>query len=972
MKKWIVIILILYYQPLIGQQPHMLQFTDENGLPSSTVYQILQDRKDYIWIGTARGLVRYDGRKFETIDLSTLLDKEIVFLKEDYLGRIWINNLSGEVGWIENMELHLPKFDGLNENKLPGRFTIRDSTIILNYFDEVRQLLIYDLNRDGSLSSRAFPFTEIYTSKLSQYYFEESIYFEKIRYRDNHLCFNYLHNDSIKEHCQIHFFEDIKMGDEDFFLNGIDNRGRLLMSNKLIFIRYDIANNTSEIIYDCSANRINACDVKDNNIWLFSKNGIIVFDAHTLEKKMVMLDGINSHISFEDREKNTWFPTTAHGIYLMYNMNSLIYTPSNSKIPKSDIYSIYYDDLEGSLYLGMSGGYLSRIEIKTENFTNYKLPVSGRLIAMEWDEHDMLWMGLDDGICILDRDSDAIIKTRYSYAIKALKATKSGEMWCGNSSMIAKWQNHQKSIGKIYQDVIMYKRTYSVVEDHNSQIWIGTTDGLYSYRDEKVTPFLNGDNDKFSITDIVISMDSSLWVATANEGVLQIKHDKIVGRYTQDDGLASNNCISLFSLNDTLLIGTDRGLSMLDNKSGKVISINIRDGLPSDEINCITTNGSIIWMGTPKGLVAMNIDRLTSNENRPPILLEGLSVNGEKFNLSNLNSFEYWQNTLDFEYVGIDIKSNQNESYIYRLKGLDDEWHATPSQNARFHTLRPGDYMFEVKSVNDIGVESSTTAKLAFTIKKPWWKSVWFYIGSTFIAAIIMSIILMWRNNEKKKRARIENKLKERIHELKTEALKSQMNPHFIYNSLNAIQDFFITHDDESALLYLSKFAHLIRLIFDYSGKNTITLHEELEFISLYLDLEKLRFGDRVDVIFEIDNSLKDFAMQYQMPPLLLQPIIENVFKHGLMHRLEGGVVKIQFKDEEGYIKCTIEDNGIGRKAANKMKNWRQKTRSYGGLQAVEERLILWRKDSNINPLEIRDLENSDGKPLGTRITVTI
>ena len=420
MKKWLFI-LVLFSTSLVGQEPFMKHLTNEKGLPSMTIYQILQDKEGYIWLGSAKGLSRYDGRKFVNIDLSSMLDKEIIHMQEDFLGRIWINNLSGQVAWIEDMELHFPTLEALPEGSLPIRLKIHGDDLFLSHKKLDRKLLIYKLHADGSISKKEYTDTGVVNLIISQLSYGDTIYFSAFGLKDNSLRYYYFHNDSIKQEYIETDFEGYDVGDGKFLLLEVDNKNRFLLDNGDYVLRYDKDKDKIERIYDCAENRINDCKIRDGKIWLFTKNGILVFDEETLEKEKEFLSGINSHVMFEDREHNLWFPTAANGIFLLYNMNTLTYNSENSNIPKSDIYSLYYEGADSTLYIGMSNGYLSKYDQRKKTFSNYKLPLSGRVVSMDIDENGFLWLGLDDGMCLMDTSNDQIVRINSSSAIKVVK-----------------------------------------------------------------------------------------------------------------------------------------------------------------------------------------------------------------------------------------------------------------------------------------------------------------------------------------------------------------------------------------------------------------------------------------------------------------------------------------------------------------------------------------------------------------------
>lgn len=227
----------------------------------------------------------------------------------------------------------------------------------------------------------------------------------------------------------------------------------------------------------------------------------------------------------------------------------------------------------------------------------------------------------------------------------------------------------------------------------------------------------------------------------------------------------------------------------------------------------------------------------------------------------------------------------------------------------------------------------------------------------------------------KKTKEQREAAFKEKISRFKMQALQAQMNPHFIFNSMNAIQQFIVTNDNEAAMNYLSKFARLIRLIFEYSQKTQITLRQEINFLSLYLHLENLRFKNKIEAGVHVEPNIP--LDQIELPPLLIQPLIENAFKHGLMHRPQGGKIDIRFSLNKQVLTCTIEDNGVGRVAAAKLNSWRPEEYRSSGIKITEERLNLINARQEPESIDhqqmiITDLVDHNNQALGTRIELIL
>lgn len=258
-------------------------------------------------------------------------------------------------------------------------------------------------------------------------------------------------------------------------------------------------------------------------------------------------------------------------------------------------------------------------------------------------------------------------------------------------------------------------------------------------------------------------------------------------------------------------------------------------------------------------------------------------------------------------------------------------------------------------------------------------------IALFLIGFIFSRYVLQKRKNEAHLRKRAENELKiqrlegekakaalqQRAKELEIQALRSQMNPHFIFNCLNAINRFILGHETEAASDYLTKFSRLMRMIMNHSRHSVISLAEELEVLQLYLDMEKLRFKDAFDYAIVLDDELD--TSDIHIPPLLLQPFVENAIWHGLMHKQERGLLTVTLRAESEMLTCIIQDNGVGRQKAGMLKSKSAQKHKSMGLQITAERLnLLTGTGAPGHFFNIEDLYDAAGGPAGTRVVLKI
>lgn len=206
--------------------------------------------------------------------------------------------------------------------------------------------------------------------------------------------------------------------------------------------------------------------------------------------------------------------------------------------------------------------------------------------------------------------------------------------------------------------------------------------------------------------------------------------------------------------------------------------------------------------------------------------------------------------------------------------------------------------------------------------------------------------------------------------EVQLAALRSQMNPHFIFNALNSIKKFVLTNDAANADKYLGKFSKLIRSILDNSRSGIIKLDKEVEMLTLYLDLEKLRFGKKLSYNIFLDLTLQ--AGSISIPAMIIQPFVENAILHGIMHKDKPGSIAISFIDHQKFIEIRIEDDGVGRKESKKFKINKEEYASVG-IDVTTQRLVALKATTDVPAgIQIIDLDDADGNNRGTLVKVFV
>jgi len=335
--------------------------------------------------------------------------------------------------------------------------------------------------------------------------------------------------------------------------------------------------------------------------------------------------------------------------------------------------------------------------------------------------------------------------------------------------------------------------------------------------------------------------------------------------------------------------------------------------------------------------------------------------------------------TIDFTAEALWYTSPQTVHFEYRLLGAsNDKWQtAQPTQrNFSFTGLEPGKYEFQAVAINSIGTRADAPIIYSFYIKKPWWQQWWLYLIILAVVIDIIYLAVQERIDTIKKRndLLVETiQLQSEVRNSMLTAIKSQMNPHFIFNALNTIQSFIYSNDKSKANSYLGKFSNLIRIVLDSSNKKTISLTEEVETLQLYVDLEVMRFENTLQASIHVDPSLDTDGIF--IPPMLIQPFVENAIKHGLLHKINNRKLSISFKPSANKqaLEIEIDDNGIGRERSAFLNAQKNDEHNSFAIKANQTRIdLLNQLSTNKIVLKIIDKKDADNIAKGTTVKLFI
>lgn len=591
-------------------------------------------------------------------------------------------------------------------------------------------------------------------------------------------------------------------------------------------------------------------------------------------------------------------------------------------------------------FLVKSGDQLMLVKQSGEIQKLGKLPVSAGLINLVSNGKDKIWLVHGErGIFELE-----LAKTNWKQLQLKGKLTNSG------------WEE----IGKI-----------NAVEIHNGSLFIAGSEGLFEVNtsSQKVTvpAYLNSFNSD-EITTLYVDRHGFLWAGTISSGCfgVDLTKNQIAYRFDEKTEFPIAEVKEIVEdQNDYLWVRTTDAVIRIDYQKSVFHVLNEGNGVAN--IRTILCGKESLVFVQSTSIVSSDLIGIFPQTNVPEPYIQRIIVLNDTNSKLNLRSFTSSQNSIQFEFGVLDFGNIGNNKVSYRLVGLDDNWQtANNKDEVSYYNLSGGRYRFEYRVISN-GKEY--TAFYDFKVLNPFYLRWWFITLSIIVLMFLIWAYIRLRIRRFETTERMKAQFSADLNEMESKALQAQMNPHFLFNSLNSIRLFVLKNEVDSAANYIAKFSKLLRMILNYSRQDMITVYDEIQSMKLYMDFERLRFDNGFD--FDIEISGQE-VLDCQIPPLIVQPFIENAIWHGLMPRMDSkGYIHVSFKLEEKALIVTVEDNGIGRDKAKENNSRRSLKEGSVGLQITKERLKgLSFKTKKHNDVKIVDLFDENNQARGTLVNL--
>jgi ligand-binding sensor domain-containing protein/anti-sigma regulatory factor (Ser/Thr protein kinase) len=944
-------------QWLYSQTTQIIRYTTKEGLPSNSIYRTIIDKKGFLWIAGESGLSRYDGRVFKNyFTTDGLPDAEVTEIIIDSSGTLWALAF-----------LKKPAY--YNEKK--DRFENSDTDPELNKIETGNTSVSASLQFGGMVFCNNEKSLFVYKNGGVTVW--KNIYSNRINYRPEMVIeyqpdkYIVISGDSLRYLEKGKITKSIYFGQPFDRCEYFNNTLYILQSNGISGF---VLNKQGEIVSRLQQEypfklKVMCRSGKDLAVTSVSGNTYTI-DAATLALKENIFSQFIIRSVMEDRNGNYWLATKDEGLIKIQQKRIYSYT-ENKELVKSFNAVLKTDKLiaannkgELLIYDGLYG--LKKIMLNTPDNS------SDTWVRNMLDLRNDIYVATQTGSFLIDKNTHAIKKAFIAGINKSTKAA-----YKLNDSTIllgghAQLFTYNINSGKFTDSIT--KRITAIGADNAQRIYIGSTDGLY--RKDKDSLYYFGRNYKaltYRIVSILNTKDGLLWIGRSSDSILVLKDEKPVAGIPLGTIIPGKVCKVLYSHKPgEVWIGTDKGLSRLsytfnnDILTYSNLYFSTADGLIGDQVNDIVIKNDTVFAATTGG-----ISYLPANLKLPladiSTFITRVSINNSDTAVLASYLLPFSMNNILIEFSAVDL-TGFNPLFEYSINNSD--WISTQTNTLSLQNQPPDNYTIRIRSLKRDGNPSSQVATINFRIKTPFWKSNWFWAGLV-LAAFIATIFFLQKRNKQRQKKAIEKVITEKkLAELEMQALKAQINPHFVFNCLNSIKGFIYEKNYEQADKYLDKFSELLRSTMDNADASIISLEEEIKYLDNYLQLEKLRFGDKFD--YQIQTAPGLDKTKAFVPAMLLQPYVENAIRHGVRF-LENnkGLITITAKKEQDDLICAIDDNGIGREKAQQLKSEKHIEYQSRGMQLSKRRAELY----NIQQ-EVKDKKDERGNGTGTTIILRI
>lgn len=957
-KKLLILSFILFCVSVFSQEH--IRYTTKQGLPSNYIYDIAEDSDGFMWFATNRGLVKFNGDSFKTFTIKDgLPNNDTWLLESDLQNRLWYFSKSNFQGFIKKDSIY--KFPTeYNEVITPAyTFKSKDSLWFLSgsglqtvNANQIKSSSLYNIDsypnymkKIDSLG-RKFGFStllvRIVFNPISKEFViikqNELVFFDwnyKLINQTNFLFPNPLSNDKIFVSGLLYNQIGYYALDKGILFIDFKTKQSKHIEYKDVFQKKDIKHLRCRAVYD--------------GIQVSVPGHLLLLDYNlNITNTYSFPEAKSNRTSYKDSQGNIWLADFISAISFISNSqvqaNYYLKNKSVKKIEKLDKTLFAGVDFEGFFSLdsprnlfihGANESNITSIisHIKKDPSTENAFLISGSKSYRY--NNNVLTPVIFGKMKAYKDDNPSHFKDLVYYKNKLFGITA--------QSLLVKENNQTK--------FLLYKTGMSRTAVYNDKLFVGGSDGLHVLiNDSLLKPNHKSELLKVSITSFMTTK-KGLLVGTGGRGVYIYNNNQVI-HLTHTDGL---NIQRIRQKDNDLWLATQNGVQILSLDLNNLQASKITnafydsDGLLQNNTNDIYLQDSLLYVASDIGLARINL--------KNPVYKKKPQLYFKTFQ-DTISFKNEERDNISISFSTLNFVNQDYLKYEYRLLPTQKDWIETKTTTLNFNNLSPKKYTLQVKVRDQHHNES--IEKIQVFVKPVWWETNIAKIG--MVLGLLFLFILIDRKVRKRIRVKEEMKVEQnsRLVQLELQSLRSQMNPHFVHNSLNAIQYYIQRNEVELSEEYLVKFSKLIRLFFEYSRRQNISIKEEVSLLKNYLQIEQLRFEEKLKFDINIDQNID--TEEQEIPSMLLQPIVENAVNHGLFHKKGNGRIYIHFKNiHPNTIQVIIEDDGIGFNRAKEIFKSSAKNYQSRSSEVLRERLELLNRSKNwLIDYKLTDKEEMD------------
>jgi len=964
MKTAIFIFIHFIFLSCFAQQYSYKQYTVFDGLPQNQITQIMQDSRNLIWISTKGGYSCFDGNHFYNFNFpkgqSGYLqgvfqqDVDIHFISSNSMTRISDNKAS-----------LMFKTNTFNINRISANTATADLYLISDSFayviDQQLQMrfirieksqFISDVSRlPGSTDIIVSTFTGLYAvSKKDEITPLMKGFVGWLKLIDDRLYFPFLRSENDSHY---------------------KKRGLYCFDGKACRLLYDAGDQwISSLIYPLKNKDILL--IQNNSCWIRVNQEGTVTDRDSIADVLITC-------AAEDRNGLLWFGTET-GIFKLQSYAFRNYT-EKSGMPKY-IWSIFEDN-DSDLVFASYNGKLSKLQqnkitaihgYESGMLKNEKFYMNGIRNSMgQW------MIPTDWRIMLYDRGRFSFLPLIHNHqstaTLSVYEDSLSKQVYFGTTNGLFKYNLRDRTM----QHFDTRSSVLSIATDKKNRLWICTGKGVQLLRNDRWVSF---EKNEISVDTGVVSCardrDGNMWYA-AKDALYYYTYSNTKKVYDGQLYFVINY------LNKAIIAGGATGFVYIDvdkYKKNQPNSVRLLDrfngfiGIECGQNGTYTDSRGTVWIPTSESVVAFSPDRLMFDTLAPRPMIYSLEYAHRDLIWNNVNL--HWKrndttfcidpnyNNIRLSFNAVSTTCQERVRYKYRLLGYDDRWKETNETAAIFTNLKPGEYEFEVLACNENGYWSESPVVVKFEILPAFHQTLFFRILLYILPVLLVIAVILLLIFRKQRRRMRERETERELLNMQVKTINSQLDPHFIFNAIAAIGSEVQQNNNDKAYRYFVKVSQLLRSGISDAGRITRSLDEEIEFVRNYLSLQKFRFEDRFEYTMFVDENVNRCMI---VPKMCLQIFVENAMKHGIEHRTEGGVLKIDVLLKDDVLYMVVEDNGIGREASMKLGN---NSTGVGLIVFKDFFELLNHSNDKKAGFKIDDLYNAQHAAVGTKVTVFI